>query len=106
MRSWDFSACAGNAYTSTSCVLEHKLVFSLPISDPSSDPQSVGKWLSNLLTTLRYKSKNVNHYLANMNDACKGMKVSFFSPSRMTLEPNNIIFREGGKGSMGPDSQG
>lgn len=77
----DSSACAGNAgnaYASTLCVLEHKLVSLLPVSDPSSDPQSVAKWLSNLLTTLRYKSKNVNQYLANMNDACKGeMKISF-----------------------------
>ena len=101
VRSQDSSVCAGNAYTSTLCVLEHKLLSLLPVSDPSSDPQSVGKWVSNLLTVLRYKSKNVDQYLANMSDAYKGkMKVSFFffPLSSMTLEPKNVCSEKMKKG--------
>lgn len=74
----DSPACAGNADTSTLWVLSHKLVSPLPISDYRSDPKSLEKQLSNLLTMLRYKSRNVNQFLANMSQVCKGaMKVSF-----------------------------
>lgn len=67
----DSPACAGSADTSTLWVLEHKLVSSLPISDYRSYPKSLEKRLSNLLTTLRYKSRNVNQFLASMNHVCK-----------------------------------
>lgn len=42
-----------------------------PAADPSSDPQAIRKWLSNLLPQCSHRSKNMNQNLAGMNDVCR-----------------------------------
>lgn len=78
-------------------------------SDPSSDPQSVGKRLSDLLTTLMYKSitKHTTPKYSQKREPVFGKGEQclqggnennlFCTPSNMSLEPKTWFFlvREG-----------
>lgn len=93
VRSWALLS-AEDACTSALCVVDPGRYLHLLLLTPVLIPQTIRKWLSNLLPQCSYGSKNVNQNLAGMNDVCKGeMQASYFPCpiKRTAFEPKNAF---------------